>query len=130
ALAPRARRAGPYTIQAAIAAVHVAAPRAQDTDWEEIAALYVALLATSDGPVVRLNHAVALAFARGFEVGLERLASLEEDLEGYHLLHAARADLLRRLGRRSEAAAAYRAALALAANAAERRFLERRLREV
>jgi RNA polymerase sigma-70 factor (ECF subfamily) len=79
---------------------------------------------------VRLNHAVALAFARGLEVGLERLADLEGELEGYHLFHAAKADLLRRLGRNTEAAASYRAALALTANAAERRFLERRLKLV
>jgi len=88
------------------------------------------LLRQDGGPVVALNHAVALAMARGPEVGLERLGALEPELESYHLFHAARADLLRSQGKRSEAAASYRAALALAANVAERRFLERRLREM
>jgi RNA polymerase sigma-70 factor (ECF subfamily) len=125
-----ARPAGPYVIQAAIAAVHCSAARASDTDWSEIAGLYEELLRRDGGPVVALNHAVALAMARGPEVGLERLDALEPELEGYHLFHAARADLLRRQGKRSEAAASYRAALALVANVAERRFLERRLREM
>ncbi|HZV01148.1 MAG TPA: sigma-70 family RNA polymerase sigma factor [Planctomycetota bacterium] len=124
------RASGPYVIQAAIAAVHARAARAGDTDWEEIAGLYAELVKRVEGPVVALNHAVAVAMAHGPEAGLERLALLEEDLESYHLFHAARADLLRRLGRREESAVAYRAAIALTANQAERRFLERRLREV
>jgi RNA polymerase sigma-70 factor (ECF subfamily) len=130
ALALGPRPAGPYAIQAAIAAVHGSATRASDTDWEQIAALYEELRRRVEGPVVALNHAVAVAMARGPSLGLAALDSLEDELEGYHLFHAAKADLLRRLDRMSEAAASYRAALALTANAAERRFLERRLREV
>ncbi|MBI3725328.1 RNA polymerase subunit sigma-24 [bacterium] len=123
---------GPYVVQAAIAALHDAASRPEETDWEEIAALYEALGQQVPSPVVALNHAVAVAMARGPRAGLERLALLEADgrLERYHLFHAARADLFRREGRSREAAAAYRAALALVENAAERRFLERRLEEM
>ena len=132
ALAIGARPVGPYVIQAAIAAVHGTARSAPETDWEEIVGLYDALLEHHAGPVVELNRAVAVAMARGPAAGLARLDELgaEGALDGYHLFHAARADLLRRLGRRPEAAVAYRAAIALAANLAERRFLERRLREV
>jgi len=123
---------GPYALQAAIAGFHARAARAADTDWRGIAALYDRLLAAEPSPVVALNRAVAVAMAEGPARGLELLDGLAADgaLAGYHLLPAARADLLRRLGRRAEAAAAYRAALELTSNAAERRFLERRLGEV
>jgi RNA polymerase sigma-70 factor (ECF subfamily) len=123
---------GPYALQAAIAACHAAAPTAGDTDWRQIAALYGVLARVQPSPVVELNRAVAVAQAEGPEAGLRLLDALAAGgtLAGYHLLPAARADLLRRLGRRSEAAAAYRRALALAGNSAERRFLERRLAEV
>jgi RNA polymerase sigma-70 factor (ECF subfamily) len=120
---------GPYTLQAAIAACHAAAPTAAGTDWRQIAALYGVLAAVQPSPVVELNRAVAVAQAEGPAAGLallDRIAAAGE-LAGYHLLPAARADLLRRLDRPAEAAAAYRQALALAANPAERRFLERRL---
>jgi RNA polymerase sigma-70 factor (ECF subfamily) len=123
---------GPYALQAAIAGFHARAARAADTDWRGIAALYDRLLAVEPSPVVALNRAVAVAMAEGPARGLELLDELVSGgaLAGYHLLAAARADLLRRLGRRSEAAASYREALELTANAAERRFLERRLGEV
>ncbi len=127
----RLRRRGPYQLQAAIAALHAEAPHADQTDWRQIAILYGGLLGEQPGPVVELNAAVALAMAQGPEHGLawiERLAQGGE-LKGYHLLPAARADLLRRLGRRDEAANAYRAALALVRNPAERLYLERRLAE-
>jgi RNA polymerase sigma-70 factor, ECF subfamily len=128
----RAGVPGPYALQAAIAALHAQAPRAEDTDWPQIAALYGILVRVHPAPVVELNRAVAIAMADGLERGLERLDLLAErgDLERYHLLPAAQADLLRRLGRRTEAAAAYRRALALVANEAEKRYLERRLAEV
>lgn len=119
------RRPGPYQIQAAIAALHTE----QTTDWPQIAALYQRLLELAPSPVVELNRAVAVAMADGPEAGLELIAAID-GLEGYHLLHSARADLLRRLGRREEAADGYRNALALATNPAERSFLERRLDEV
>jgi RNA polymerase sigma-70 factor (ECF subfamily) len=125
------RRRGPYQLQAAIAALHAQAPRADETDWRQIAVLYGGLLGEQPGPVVELNAAVALAMAQGPEHGLARIERLERggELAGYHLLPAARADLLRRLGRRDEAADAYRAALALVRNPAERLYLERRLAE-
>ncbi|HXF73815.1 MAG TPA: RNA polymerase sigma factor [Actinomycetota bacterium] len=125
-------RPGPYQVQAAIAACHARAPRPEHTDWSEISALYAALARMQPSPVVELNRAVALAMADGPEVGLRLLADpgLADALDGYHLLHAARADLLRRLGRAEEAAASYRRALDLATNPAERAFLERRLEEV
>jgi len=124
--------AGPYALQAAIAALHARAPRPQDTDWPQIAALYALLLRRAPGPVVELNHAVAVAMADGPERGLRLLDALDARgaLPGYHLLPAARADLLRRLGRRDEAASAYRDALALTSLGPERRFLESRLREL
>ena len=125
----RLRRPGPYQLQAAIAALHSEAPAADATDWPQIAALYGELARVQPSPVVELNRAVAVAMADGPEAGLARLDGLDE-LERYHLLHATRADLLRRLGRRNEAAAAYRQALALATNPVERAFLERRLAEV
>jgi RNA polymerase sigma-70 factor, ECF subfamily len=123
---------GPYALQAAIAAVHARAARAADTDWRQITALYALLLARFPSPVVELNHAVAVAMSEGAEAGLRLLDSLSArgELSAYHLLPAARADLLRRLGRTGEASAAYRSALALVTNPAERRFLQRRLEAV
>jgi RNA polymerase sigma-70 factor (ECF subfamily) len=135
ALVEEALRADPfgaYTLQAAIAGVHARAARAADTDWREIAGLYALLAARHPSPVVALNHAAAVAMAEGPEEGLRRLDALAAGgtLAGYHLLPAARADLLRRLGRLDEAAAAYREALALVGNEAEERFLRRRLTEL
>jgi RNA polymerase sigma-70 factor, ECF subfamily len=127
----RLRRPGPYQVQAAIAACHAHAPTEADTDWDEIAALYERLAAMVPSAVVELNRAVAVSFAVGPEQGLaiaDRLAD-QGALPNYHLLPAARADMLRRLGRPAEAAAAYRAALALARTDTERRFLQRRLDE-
>ncbi|MGH8066650.1 MAG: RNA polymerase sigma factor [Candidatus Entotheonellia bacterium] len=124
----RGRPPGPYAVQAAIAALHAQAPSARQTDWPQIAALYGVLVGIHPSPVVELNRAVAIAMADGLEPGLALLDTI--NLPGYHLLPAARADLLRRLGRHADAAAAYRQALALVTNAAERRFLERRLHEV
>jgi RNA polymerase sigma-70 factor (ECF subfamily) len=118
---------GSYQLQASIAAVHARAPRPEDTDWPQIAALYETLAAASSSPVVELNRAVAVAMADGPERGLRMLEPLAETLDGYHLFHSARADLLRRLNRLDEAGAAYERALELATNPRERRFLERRL---
>ena len=125
------RRRGPYQIQAAIAALHARAPRAADTDWAQIAALYRGLVADQPGAVVELNAAEALAMAEGPERGLAWIDRLDAsgELAGYHLLPAARADLLRRLGRNAEAEAAYDAALRLVRNPAERLYLERRRRD-
>ncbi len=123
------RRPGPYQLQAAIAACHAEAPRPEDTDWPQIALLYGELARHDPSPVVELNRAVAVAMDEGPERGLELLDAIE-GLDGYHLLHSARADVLRQLGRREEAAGAYRAALALEMNPADRTFLERRLSEV
>ncbi len=125
-------RPGVYATQAAIAALHARAARAADTDWLQIEALYRRLMALAPSPVIELNLAAAEAMARGPEVGLARLERLSADrtLAAHHLLPAARADLLRRLGRRTEAAAAYREALARVGNEPERRFLARRLAEV
>jgi RNA polymerase sigma factor (sigma-70 family) len=117
---------GPYQLQAAIAAVHAQAATAEHTDWPRIAALYTELLAVAPSPVVALNRAVAVAMADGPEAGLELIEEID-GIERYHLLHAARADLLRRVGRLDESAAAYRRAHELAANPADRRFLARRL---
>jgi RNA polymerase sigma-70 factor (ECF subfamily) len=124
----RGRPLGAYAVQAAIAALHAQAPSARETDWPQIAALYGVLAGLHPSPVVELNRAVAIAMADGLEHGLALLDTIH--LPGYHLLPAVRADLLRRLGRHTEAAAAYRHALSLVTNAAERRFLERRLAEV
>jgi RNA polymerase sigma-70 factor, ECF subfamily len=119
---------GPYQIQAAIAACHATARTAPETDWPQIAALYAQLPQT---PVVALNRAVAIGMADGPAVGLRLVEALTADpLTTYHLLPATRADFLRRLGRRTEATAAYREALTLATTDAERRYLEKRLREV
>lgn len=126
------RRVGPYTLQAAIVAVHAQAPRAEGTDWARIVALYDALLYLAPSPVVELNRAVALAMRDGVEVGLAVVDALlaRGELADYHLAHSARADFCRRLGRRREAREAYRAALALARQEPERRFIEQRLREL
>jgi RNA polymerase sigma-70 factor (ECF subfamily) len=125
------RRRGPYQLQGAIAALHAQARRAEDTDWKQIAALYGGLLHEQPGVVVELNAAVALAMADGPERGLAWIEAIEArgELAGYHLLPAARADLLRRLGRRAEAGIAYGAAIALTRSRAERLYLERRVRE-
>lgn len=124
--------AGKYALQAAIAALHANAKTAKDTDWPQIAALYDALLRTNASPVIEVNRAVAVAMGRSLEEGLALFDELErrEELEEFHLLPAARADLLRRLGRTGEAALAYRRALTLATNDTERRFLRRRLAEI
>jgi RNA polymerase sigma-70 factor, ECF subfamily len=122
---------GQYVIQAAIASLHCSAKRAEDTDWSQIAALYERLSRVTPSPVVELNRAVAVAMACGPERGLDLMDRLDGDvLSRYHLFHAARADLLRRLGRWPEAGAAYRKALELAENSSEREFLKRRLAEV
>ena len=123
---------GPYALQASIAALHANAKTAAETDWLQIAALYHALLKIHQSPVVEVNRAVAIAMAHTPQDGLNLLDALatREQLADFHLLPAAQADLLRRLGKRDEAAAAYRRALALAANEVERRFLLRRLSEV
>ncbi|MCW1886535.1 RNA polymerase sigma factor [Luteolibacter flavescens] len=125
------RRFGPYTLQGAIAAVHAEAPDAASTDWPQIVALYTLLAKAAPSPVVELNRAVAVAMRDGPEAGLELIDALlsRGDLTGYHLAHSARADLCRRLGRHEEARDSYRHALALAQQAPERRFLEKRLRE-
>jgi len=120
----RIGRPGPYQIQAAINAVHSDAPTAADTDWSQILQLYDQLLALAPSPVVALNRAVAVAEVEGPDAALALLDDL--DLGGYHVFHAIRADLLRRLGRGAEAALAYEAAVACTENAAERDFLERR----
>ncbi len=132
ALRQSGRPPGQYALQAAIAAVHAQARTAADTDWAQIAALYGVLAGVLPSPVVELNRAVAIAMAGGLERGLELVDGLDAggELDGYHLLPTARAELLRRLGRHAEAAESYRRALALVGNDAERRHLERRLREV
>jgi RNA polymerase sigma-70 factor (ECF subfamily) len=123
---------GPYAVQAAIAAVHCRATRAEDTDWAQIVRLYDILELLQPSPIVLLNRAVAVAMTDGPGAGLALIEALAAagDLDGYHLLHAARADLLRRLGSSSEAAKSYERALELVTNESERRFLERRLSEV
>jgi RNA polymerase sigma-70 factor, ECF subfamily len=135
ALAERAlssRRFGPYTLQAAIAAVHAQAPTAAATDWAQIVALYSVLGRVEPSPVVELNRAVAVAMRDGPSAGLVLMDAIlaRGDLEDYHLAHSARADLCRRLGRREEARASYERALRLARQEPERRFLERRLGEL
>jgi RNA polymerase sigma-70 factor (ECF subfamily) len=130
ALARGAR--GPYALQAAIAALHAEAKRSEDTDWHQIGALYELLLQQQPSPVVELNRAAAVAMAEGPAEGIRLLDALQErgQLRGYYLLPAARGDLLRRMGRWAESEQAYRHALSLVANDAERRFLERRLSEM
>jgi RNA polymerase sigma-70 factor, ECF subfamily len=119
----RRNRPGPYQLQAAIQAVHSDAPAAAVTDWWQILELYDQLMAVAPSPVVALNRAVAVAEVEGPGAALALVDGLE--LDGYHLFHAVRADLLRRLGRDAEAALAYEAAVARTGNAAERAFLER-----
>jgi RNA polymerase sigma-70 factor (ECF subfamily) len=128
----RGGRPGRFALQAAIAALHAEAPSYGETDWRQVAALYGLLLRVWNSPVVALNRAVAVAMAQGPAAGLARISELEADgrLAGYRYLPAAKADLLRRLGHREEAAQAYRDALALTDNGAERDFLARRLTEV
>ena len=123
---------GPYQLQAAIAAVHAQANTAEQTDWKQIAALYAHLGRIQSSPVVFLNHAVAVAMSEGFDKGLELIDKLGSfgELNSYHLYHAARADLLRRVGRRDNALEEYDRALALTSNAVERRYLRRRIAEL
>lgn len=124
--------AGPYALQAAIAAVHCRAARAEDTDWRQIVQLYDVLERVQPSPIVSLNRAVAVAMADSPRSGLALIDALaaSNDLDDYHLLHAARADLLRRIGWPAEAAKSYERALSFVTNDSERRYLERRLREV
>jgi RNA polymerase sigma-70 factor (ECF subfamily) len=123
---------GPFALQAGIVALHCQAARAEDTDWPQIVRLYDLLEQVQPSPIVSLNRAVAVAMANGPESGLSLIDALaaSDNLVNYHLLHAARADLLRRLGSPVEAAKSYQRALVLVTNDSERRFLERRLREV
>jgi RNA polymerase sigma-70 factor (ECF subfamily) len=126
------RRLDPYTLQAAIAAVHAQAPNAAATDWAQIAGLYGVLVRVEPSPVVELNHAVAVAMRDGPDAGLALIDAIlaRGDLADYHLAHAARADLCRRLGRTADARASYEMALSLARQEPERRFLERRLAQL
>ena len=126
------RRFGPYSLQAAIAAVHCEAPSAEATDWPQIAGLYDVLLRVSPSPVIELNRAVAVAMRDDAQAGLDLVDAIlaRGDLCDYHLAHAARADLLRRLGRKDEAAGAYRRTLELVNQEPERRFVEGRLAEL
>ena len=126
------RRFGPYTLQAAIAAVHAEAPTAAETDWPQIVALYSVLARAEPSPVIELNRAVAVAMRDGPQAGLVLIDALlaRGELADYHLAHSARADLCRRLGRVAEARASYEKALALTEQEPERRFLETRLREL
>ncbi len=126
------RRFGPYSLQAAIAAVHASASTAAATDWRQITSLYDALRTINPSPVVELNRAVAVAMRDGPEAGLEVIDQIlgRGDLTTYHLAHAARADLLRRLGKHAEARTAYEQALALAQQEPERRFLLKRLAQL
>lgn len=128
----RSRRFGPYSLQAAIAAVHAEAPNAEATDWRQIVGLYDVLARIEPSPVVELNRAAAVAMAEGPLAGLQLIDALlaRGELADYHLAHAARADLCRRLGRTADARAAYERALALARQDAERRFLQQRLDEL
>lgn len=121
---------GPYALQAAIAALHASAPSSDATDWRQISLLFTELHARQPSPIVALNRAAAIAMADGPAAALPLVDALAAPLSDYHLFHAARADLLRRLSRLPEAAAAYRAALVLVGTAPERRFLLRRLAEV
>ncbi len=123
---------GPYTLQAAIAAVHAEAPTAEATDWRQIAALYAALASIQPSPVIELNRAVAVAMHQGPEAGLTLIDAVlnRGELQDYYLAHSARADLYRRLGRHADARSAYQQALALASSEPEKRFLEKRLREL
>jgi RNA polymerase sigma-70 factor, ECF subfamily len=126
------RRFGPYTLQAAIAAVHAEAPSPAETDWTQIVGLYDVLLRADPSPVIELNRAVAVAMRDGPDAGLTLIDAIlaRGDLTGYHLAHAARADLCRRLNRKAEARASYERALALTQQEPERRFLKQRLAEL
>jgi RNA polymerase sigma-70 factor (ECF subfamily) len=126
------RNLGPYQLQAAIAAIHAEARTAQETDWKQIAALYEILNTAQASPIVALNHAVAVAMSESLERGLAMIDELGAggELDSYRLYHAARADLLRRMGRNTEAIESYRRALALTSNAVEHRYLGRRLSEL
>jgi RNA polymerase sigma-70 factor (ECF subfamily) len=126
------RNVGPYQLQAAIAAVHAEASTAGETDWKQIAALYAVLSASQSSPIVSLNHAVAIAMGESLERGLALIDSLGSsgELDSYHLYHAARADLLRRMGRNREARESYHRGLALTTNAVELRYLRRRISEL
>jgi len=126
------RRIGPYTLQAAIAAVHAEAASAAETDWRQIVGIYDVLLRVEPSPVVELNRAAAISMHDGAEAGLALVDAIlaRGELADYHLAHSARADLCRRLGRTGEAIASYQRALALATQVPERRFLERRLAEL
>jgi RNA polymerase sigma-70 factor (ECF subfamily) len=126
----RTRMFGPYCLQAAIAAVHAEAPSTSETDWSEIIGLYDVLSRLDPSPVIQLNRAVAVAMRDGPAAGLALVDGLMDELQGYHLAHAVRADLLRRLGKKPEAAEAYAKALALGRQGPERRFLERRIAEL
>jgi RNA polymerase sigma-70 factor (ECF subfamily) len=128
----RSRRFGPYTLQAAISAVHAEAPAAEATDWPQIVGLYDVLMRADPSPVGELNRAAAVAMRDGPAAGLALIEALlsRGELADYHLAHSARADLLRRLGRTAEAREAYRRALALARQEPERRFIERRIVEL
>ena len=131
-LALSSARYGPYTIQAAIAAVHAEAPSADGTDWAQIVSLYGVLAQSAASPVVELNRAVAVAMRDGPAAGIGLIDAIlaRGDLHEYYLTHAARADLCRRLGRSAEARTSYRRALELTQQGPERRFLERRLEEL
>ena len=130
--AMRTGRIGPYAVQAAIAALHAESPSAEETDWAQIAGLYDVLMRIEPTPIIELNRAVAVAMRDGAHAGLALMDGIlaRGELDAYHLAHAARADLLARLGRREEAIAAYGRALALAALEPERRFLARRIGEL
>jgi RNA polymerase sigma-70 factor (ECF subfamily) len=123
---------GPYQVQAAIAALHAQAKTSGDTDWPQIAALYEKLLEFNGSAVIALNHAVAVTKSAGLAEGLSRIEALgaSGELDRYYLFHAARADILLRMGRREESAKAYREVLALATNRVEKGFLKRRLVEL
>jgi RNA polymerase sigma-70 factor (ECF subfamily) len=121
---------GPFAVQAAIAALHCQAARAEETDWLQIVRLYDVLERLQPSPIVSLNRTVAIAMVDGPQAALILIDELATELDGYHLFHAARADLLRRVGASGEAAQSYVRALALVTNDSERRFLKRRLREV
>jgi predicted RNA polymerase sigma factor len=128
--AERRAARGPYQLQAAIAACHAIAPVAAATDWSRIAVLYDQLVGMIPTPFVRLNRAVAIGMALGPESGLALADELADDLASFHLFHATRGDMLRRMGQNDAAAAAFAAALALAPTDTERRFLQRRIDEL
>jgi RNA polymerase sigma-70 factor, ECF subfamily len=128
----RMRQAAPYQLQAAISAIHAEAPSPAETDWQEIALIYQELMRLAPSPIVALNHAVAVAMSAGLERGLAQIDQVGASgaLEDYHLFHAARADILRRLGRKTESAKAYTAALRLVTNQVEKDYLQERLKQV